>query len=69
MTMSVEAIYENGVLKLAQSLPLAEHAKVRVTIEQGANSAQQTAGMIGWTGDVETFERIMIESEESEQLF
>lgn len=61
MTMSVEAIYENGVLKLAQSLPLAEHSKVRVTIEQGSSSAQRTAGMIGWTGDAETFQRLMSE--------
>lgn len=67
MTMSVEAIYENGVLKLAQSLPLPDQAKVRITIEQGPSTAQQTAGMIGWTGDAETFERIMVESEESEQ--
>lgn len=68
MTMSVEAIYENGVLKLAQSLPLAEHAKVRVTIEHAPSLAQRTAGMIGWTGDAETFERIMDEAEEPEQL-
>ncbi len=68
MTMSVEAIYENGVLKLAQSLPLAEHEKVRVTIEQSPSLAQRTAGMIGWTGDAETFERMMAEAEEPEQF-
>jgi predicted DNA-binding antitoxin AbrB/MazE fold protein len=33
MTLTVEAIYENGVLKPAQPLPLQEHAKVRVTVE------------------------------------
>jgi predicted DNA-binding antitoxin AbrB/MazE fold protein len=33
MAITVEAIYENGVLKLSQPLPLKEHAKVRLTVE------------------------------------
>ena len=33
MTLTVEAIYENGVLKPAQPLPLQEHEKVLVTVE------------------------------------
>jgi len=33
MTLTVEAVYEDGVLKLAQPLPLNEHEKVRVTVE------------------------------------
>ena len=32
MTTTVEAIYENGVLKLPQKLPLPEQARVTVTI-------------------------------------
>lgn len=68
MTLNVQAIYENGVLKLTQPLPLAEHEEVRVTIHQGSRSAQQTAGMIGWKGDAETFQQIMDEAEEPEHL-
>jgi hypothetical protein len=34
MTVAVEAIYENGVLRLEKPVPLKEHAKVRVTIEE-----------------------------------
>jgi predicted DNA-binding antitoxin AbrB/MazE fold protein len=34
MAITVEAVYENGVLKPAQPLPLKEHEKVRVTVEQ-----------------------------------
>ncbi len=68
MTMTVEAVYENGMLKLTEPLPLAEHEKVRVTVQQGPSLARQTAGMIGWTGDVETFERIMKEAEETQSL-
>ncbi len=30
----VEAIYENGVLKLEQPLPLRDHEKVRITVER-----------------------------------
>ena len=33
MPLTVEAVYENGVLKPAQPLPLQEHEKVRVTVE------------------------------------
>ena len=80
MTITVEATYENGTLKLEQPLPLKEHEKVRVTVEKEPlepsppgpppagktpSLAQQTAGMIGWTGDVETLERILKEAEET----
>jgi predicted DNA-binding antitoxin AbrB/MazE fold protein len=40
MTITVDATYEGGVLKPAQPLPLSEHEKVRVTVEQ-----QPTAGL------------------------
>ena len=35
MTTTVEAIYEDGVLKLARRLPLPEKAHVKVTIDSG----------------------------------
>lgn len=63
MSLTVEAVYENGVLKLEQRLPLQEHEKVRVTIVAALSVAQQTAGMIPWTGDVETLERIVRDPE------
>ena len=33
MAHTIEAIYESGVLKPAEPLPLKEHEKVRVTVE------------------------------------
>jgi predicted DNA-binding antitoxin AbrB/MazE fold protein len=63
MTMTVEAIYENGMLKLAQPLPLKEHEKVRVTVQQGSSLAEQTAGMMGWTGSAELAEYFAIDPE------
>ncbi|MDZ4658085.1 MAG: antitoxin family protein [Bythopirellula sp.] len=68
MTMTVEAVYENGVLKLTQPLPFKEHEKVRVTVQQGPSLAEQTAGMMGWTGDAETLERILKEAEDTYYL-
>jgi predicted DNA-binding antitoxin AbrB/MazE fold protein len=50
MTVTVEAIYENGVLKPAQALPFAEHQKVEVTVKGPVSRVRQTAGLIGWTG-------------------
>ena len=36
MTITIDATYENGVLKPSQPLPLSEHAQVRVTVEEQA---------------------------------
>ena len=58
MTITVEAVYENGVLKPAQPLPLKEHEKVTVTVAPAMSVARQTAGMVPWTGDAETLERL-----------
>lgn len=58
MALTVEATYENGVLKLEQPLPLQEHEKVRVTIHTAVSRVRATAGLIGWTGDPAVVERI-----------
>jgi len=42
VTITFEATYENGVLKPAQPLPLAEHAQVRVTVELGTADVQHS---------------------------
>jgi predicted DNA-binding antitoxin AbrB/MazE fold protein len=67
MPLTVEAIYENGVLKPAEPLPLMEHEKVTVTITPVVSLARRTAGIIGWKGDAETFDRLMAEIEEDEE--
>ena len=50
MTLTVEAVYENGVLKPAQALPLQEHEKVEITVRSAVSRVRLTAGLIGWTG-------------------
>jgi predicted DNA-binding antitoxin AbrB/MazE fold protein len=46
MPLTVEAVYEDGVLKPAQPLPLKEHEKVTITVHPGPNWVEQTAGLI-----------------------
>ena len=58
MALTVEAIYENGVLKPTEPLPFKEQEKVTITVEPTMSLARRTAEMVPWTGDVETLERI-----------
>lgn len=44
MTITVDATYENGVLKPAHPLPLSEHAQVRVTVEPDTVQQPVAAG-------------------------
>ena len=63
MTLTVEAVYENGVLKPAQPLPFSEHEKVRVTVKAAASRVRQTAGLIGWTGSQEDADFVALSPE------
>jgi len=63
MAITVGAVYENGVLKLDERLPLAEHQKVQVTIQPATNWVQETAGIIGWKGDPEELRRLALSPE------
>jgi predicted DNA-binding antitoxin AbrB/MazE fold protein len=58
MTLTVEAVYEDGVLKPAHPLPLQEHERVTVTVAPAGSVARQTAGMLRWRGDWETLRRL-----------
>lgn len=53
MAITVEAVYENGVLKPARVLPLQEHQRVLLTVQPAVSRVRQTAGLIGWTGNQE----------------
>lgn len=63
MSLTVEAVYENGTLKLAKPLPLEEHERVRVTIDPERSWADRTAGMLKWTGDLEILRRLAEDDE------
>jgi predicted DNA-binding antitoxin AbrB/MazE fold protein len=63
MSDTFEAVYEDGVLKPAQLLPLKEHARVRVTIQPMTSWADVTAGLVQWTGDPEVLRRVAEDDE------
>jgi predicted DNA-binding antitoxin AbrB/MazE fold protein len=63
MTITVEAIYENGVLKPNQPLPLKDLDRVQVTIHSPAPDVVQAYGIMGWKGDAETLRRIALDAE------
>lgn len=58
MTHTLEAIYEDGVLRLAHPLPLEHLAKVRVTVETEPSAILQAHGIVRWKGDHDTLKRL-----------
>jgi predicted DNA-binding antitoxin AbrB/MazE fold protein len=63
MAFTVEAVYENGVLKPAKPLPLKEHEKVQVTVKAVVSRVRQTAGLMGWTGSQEEADFVALSPE------
>jgi len=63
MTLTVEAIYENGVLKPLQPLPLQEQEKVRITVQPSVSHVRRSAGLIGWTGNQEDADFVALSPE------
>lgn len=63
MAITVDAIYENGVLKLSEQLPFPEHAKVSITVAPKTNWVQETAGILGWKGGPELAERFALDAD------
>ena len=61
MPLTIEAVYENGVLKPAEPLPLEEHEKVRITVQTQRTWTERTYGMMGWTGSAELAEQIAMD--------
>ena len=63
MTLTIEAVYENGVLKPTQPLPLQEHEKVHLIVKPATSRVRQTAGLIGWTGSQEDADFVALSPE------
>jgi predicted DNA-binding antitoxin AbrB/MazE fold protein len=63
MTLTVEAVYENGVLKPAQPLPLKEHERVQIIVQTRVSNLADSYGIMGWTGDPEVLRRIAEDDE------
>ena len=63
MAITIEATYENGVLKPAQPLPLHEHEKVRVTVEPTTSPLLQAYGIMGFKGTAEEADYFAMDSD------
>jgi predicted DNA-binding antitoxin AbrB/MazE fold protein len=66
MALTIEATYENGVLKPVQPLPfISEGARFWLTLHVAAeeNRVQKAYGLLGWTGDAETIRRVALDPE------
>lgn len=63
MELAIEATYENGVLRPDEPLPLAEHERVRITVQSPTGWAQRTAGMLRWTGNPQVLEQFVSDPE------
>lgn len=68
MAITVEAVYENGVLKPAQPLPWKDGERVSVTISGLDSPILRSYGIIGWKGTHEELEQALAEADELEDL-
>jgi predicted DNA-binding antitoxin AbrB/MazE fold protein len=60
MSITIEAIVENGLLRPIEPLPLAENEQVRITIEPKDNWVQESYGICGWKGNAEELRRLAL---------
>jgi predicted DNA-binding antitoxin AbrB/MazE fold protein len=63
MALTVEAVSENGVLKPNELLPLKEHEIVQISVQTGDTPLLRAYGIMSWTGDAETLERLVLDPE------
>jgi predicted DNA-binding antitoxin AbrB/MazE fold protein len=69
MAITVEAVYENDVLKPTEPLPLTEHERVQLAVHRSTDTqaaldaVQRSYGLIRWTGDFETLRRVAEDDE------
>ncbi len=64
-TLQVEAVYENGTLKLPHELPLKEGQRVTVTIKP-TSAAERLYGILPWKGDPKELERWLNDPDEGQ---
>lgn len=59
MSLEIEAIYENGVLKPNQQLPLVNGDRVKLTLHNAGGRAKASAGIFRWDGKLQDLERLL----------
>lgn len=64
--LQIEAVYENGTLKLPHELPLQEGQRVTITIHSGSGAAGRLYGSVPWTGDPDELHRFLNDLDEGQ---
>ena len=59
MGLEIEAVYENGVLKLERELPLDNGQRVRLTIHPPGGRARKSYGLMQWKGSQEELDHLL----------
>lgn len=63
MRFTIEATYENGVLKPLQPLPLKEHQKVRISVQSERSAFLEAYGIMGFKGMPEQLKYFALDDE------
>jgi predicted DNA-binding antitoxin AbrB/MazE fold protein len=69
MSITVEAVYENGVLKPSKPLGLQEHERVHLTIQTSADlqaahvPGLRGYGLVQWTGSLAELDSLIEDAE------
>ncbi len=63
MSQDVEAVYENGLLKLDRLLPLADGQKVRITVHDAPSLLGEPAPPFQWKGSLEDLDYLIDDPE------
>ena len=65
--VDVEAVYEQGTLKLPHQLPLRDGEKVTITIHPIRSGTPRRRGLIQWKGSQEDLDHLIL-SEDNDPL-
>jgi predicted DNA-binding antitoxin AbrB/MazE fold protein len=63
MGLEIEAVYDNGILKLPRLLPLTDGATVRITIHAPGRTGVVKHPRTPWAGSREDLERLALDAE------
>ncbi len=63
MAITIEAVYENGVLKPLQPLPFKEHEKVQITVHPRVSNLADAYGIMGFKGTAEEADYFALDPE------
>ena len=66
MAITVEAVYENGVLKPSEPLPWKEGERVSVAISSLNSPLLKAHGIMDWKGTSDELDRLLVEIEADE---